>query len=142
MIKLLSIIYIFHLYSNTFASHWSFLLEFYQRYFNNFIRYTRIVPLSVVSPSHMINYEDHLDSLIFSNATYSFQMGEGTHIHYNFSGIQKDFATRFMSSKPIITLETLDTEYPKQISMVDYFKRLKIPQVGSVEFACVYTTTI
>ena len=104
------------------------------------IRSKRSVPLSLVSPSHMINYEDHLDSLIFSNATYSFQMGEGTHIHYNFSDIQKDFATRFMSSKPTITLETLDTEYPEQISMVDYFKRLKlkIPQVSSVEFTCVY----
>ena len=44
-----------------------------------------------------------------------------------------------MSSKPTITLETLDTEYPEQISMLDYFKRLqlKIPQVGSVEFTCV-----
>ena len=81
--------------------------------------------LSLVSPSHIIKYKHQLDNVILSNATYSFRMGEGTLIHYDFNGIQNELGQRFIFSKPFISLGEFDIELPEQVRNVDYFRRLK-----------------
>ena len=90
----------------------------------------RRVSLSLVSPSHIIKYKHQLDNVILSNATYSFQMGEGTLIYYDFNGIQNELG-RFIFSKPIISLEDFDTEFSYQVPIIEYFQQfnLKIKQV-------------
>ena len=60
------------------------------------------IPLSLVTSHHLINYQTHLDNLIFSNAKHSFLIGEGTLIKYDFKGIENDFTNRFMLNKLII----------------------------------------
>ena len=57
------------------------------------------IPLSLVAAHHLISYQDHLDNLIFSNASHSFLIGEGRQVAYNFRGIENDFVDRFMLNK-------------------------------------------
>ena len=87
--------------------------------------------LSLVSPSHIIKYKHQLDNVILSNATYSFRMGEGTLIHYDFNGIQNELGQRFIFSKPVLSLGDFDTEFPDQVPIIEYFHQinLKIKQV-------------
>ena len=85
----------------------------------------RNITLSLISPSHTINYKHQLDNVIFTNATYSFRMGEGTNIHYDFKSIEDEIIQRFIFSKPTISFEEFDAEFPGQMRMIDYFNLLK-----------------
>ena len=85
----------------------------------------RRVSLSLVTPFHIIKYKHQLDNVILSNATYSFRMGEGKLIHYDFNGIQNELGHRFFFSKPFISLGEFDMKLPEQVLNIDHFHRLK-----------------
>ena len=98
---------------------------------NGIILRTRsTIPLSLVTSHHLINYKADLENLIFSNASHSFLIGEGTLITYDFKGIENDFADRFILNKLSIE-DDLKVDHSEG-KLCNIIKRLQlnIPQVS------------
>ena len=103
-------------------------------YYWYLLRSKSTIPLSLVTSHHLISYQAHLENLIFSNASHSFLVGEGTLITYDFKGIENDFASRFMLNK--LTIEDDLKVDHSEGKLLNNLKRLQlnIPQVSSYIF--------
>lgn len=74
-----------------------------------------------LTSAHLICYDPQQDllSLILANCHYSFEMGKGTTVEYDFSGLENQIIDRFLLSKlridvgPVLQVRKSDF-YPKQ----------------------------
>ncbi|CAG2212296.1 RNF213 [Mytilus edulis] len=58
-----------------------------------------------ISPAHLISYHPDKDILpmLYSNCNYTFEVGQGTIIEYNFTNLERQLVDRFLFSKSTIT---------------------------------------
>ena len=95
-----------------------------------YLRNRSTIPLSLVTSHHLINYKADLENLIFSNASHSFLIGEGTLITYDFKGIENDFADRLILNKLSIEDDLkVDNSEGKFCNIIKRLQ-LNIPQVS------------
>lgn len=64
-----------------------------------------IVHVKDISSAHLISYHPDKDLLpmVFANCNYSFEVGQGTRIEYNFTNLERQLMDRFLFSKSIVT---------------------------------------
>ncbi|WAR07202.1 R213A-like protein, partial [Mya arenaria] len=64
-----------------------------------------VAPLEVTS-AHLISYNPEQDilPLVLANCQYTFEMGKGTKIEYNFAGLERQIMDRFLFSKSRIDM--------------------------------------
>lgn len=71
-------------------------------------RYTELpkVQLRDVTPAHLISYHPDRDILpmVMANCHYTFQVGKGTKIDYNFGDLERQLMDRFLFSKSVIEM--------------------------------------
>ncbi|XP_053388236.1 E3 ubiquitin-protein ligase rnf213-alpha-like [Mercenaria mercenaria] len=125
------------------------LLDFLMRRQNDFLdNYVKVMnrepsAMSKISPrevtsAHLISFDPQRDliPLVLANCHYSFEMGKGTRIEYDFTGIERQLMDRFLFSKSTIdvgrVLEIDLMVYRTEITNAAVFKQLtdKIPQAG------------
>ncbi|CAG2252468.1 RNF213 [Mytilus edulis] len=58
-----------------------------------------------ISSAHLISYHPDKDLLpmVLANCNYTFEVGQGTRIEYNFTNLERQLMDRFLFSKSIIT---------------------------------------
>ena len=91
------------------------------------------IPLRELDTSHVVEYEEHMQSLLLSHAHYSLAFGQGSHVTYDFEGVEQQFIEQFIQSKPLIIAEHLKFEYAREAYNQNVFRmvRVKVPQVSS-----------
>ena len=89
------------------------------------------IPLRELSTSHVIEYEEHLQPLLLSHAHYSLALGQGSHVTYDFEGVEQQFMEQFIQNKPLILAEHLRFEYTREAYNLDVFEQVrhKVQQV-------------
>ncbi|XP_053396355.1 E3 ubiquitin-protein ligase rnf213-alpha-like [Mercenaria mercenaria] len=98
---------------------------------------SKILPREVTA-AHLISYDPQHDilPLVLANCHYSFEMGKGTKIEYDFTGLERQLMDRFLFSKSKIdvgrVLKIDMMVYRTEITDASVFKKLeeKIPQVA------------
>ncbi|XP_060599995.1 E3 ubiquitin-protein ligase RNF213-like [Ruditapes philippinarum] len=106
------------------------------KHFGNTSLISKVLPKDVTS-AHLICFDPQHDllPLLLANCHYSFELGKGTKIEYNLTGLERQLMDRFLFSKSIIDVGRylmIDTMvYRTEITDAVVFKRLedKIPQV-------------
>lgn len=60
-----------------------------------------------LSPAHLISYHPDRDILpiILANCNYSFEVGKGTKIEYDFGNIERQLGDRFLFAKSYIDID-------------------------------------
>ncbi|KAL3881517.1 hypothetical protein ACJMK2_027949 [Sinanodonta woodiana] len=119
------------------------VLEFLFRTQNEFMdNYYREVKRSVaeipsvkvrdITPAHLISYHPEQDilPLVLANCNYSFEVGKGTTIEYNFTNLERQIMDRFLFGKSRIDMEIELMVYRAEYTNATVFKKLqeKIPQ--------------
>ncbi|KAH3727158.1 hypothetical protein DPMN_053084, partial [Dreissena polymorpha] len=95
-----------------------------------------VKPMDVTS-SHLISYDHEHDlmPLVLANCHYSFEMGVGTKIEYDFASMERQLMDRLLYSKSMIEMDSfLEIDlmiYRTEVTNVNVFMQLseKIPQV-------------
>ncbi|VDH89970.1 Hypothetical predicted protein [Mytilus galloprovincialis] len=64
-----------------------------------------------LSAAHLISYHPDRDLLpmVLANCTYSFEVGQGTKVEYNFTNLERQLMDRFLFTKSVILLKEIDT---------------------------------
>ena len=91
------------------------------------------VPITHLHRSHMLEYEQHLQSIILSHCHYSLSVGRGQEIEYDLPGLEKHILDRFTYGKPTILVDIPHVAYRKDIYAVKSFleiRRKVKPQVS------------
>ncbi|XP_076109129.1 E3 ubiquitin-protein ligase rnf213-alpha-like [Mytilus galloprovincialis] len=95
-----------------------FLLEkqnlFLQKYCQQSkIKYDSLPKVNVkdLSAAHLISYHPDRDLLpmVLANCNYSFEVGQGTKVEYNFTNLERQLMDRFLFTKSVVLLKELDT---------------------------------
>eukprot|EP00105_Crassostrea_gigas_P007930 XP_011422347.1 PREDICTED: E3 ubiquitin-protein ligase rnf213-alpha isoform X2 [Crassostrea gigas] len=77
-------------------------------------KYTELpkVQLRDVTPAHLISYHPDRDILpmVMANCHYTFQVGKGTKIDYNFGDLERQLMDRFLFSKSVIEMPVYEFE--------------------------------
>ena len=57
-----------------------------------------------ISSAHLISYHPDRDllTMVLANCNYSFEVGQGTKVEYNFTNLERQLMDRFLFSKSII----------------------------------------
>ncbi|XP_052062680.1 E3 ubiquitin-protein ligase rnf213-alpha-like isoform X2 [Mytilus californianus] len=81
-----------------------------------------------ISSAHLISYHPDKDLLpmVLANCNYTFEVGQGTRIEYNFTNLERQLMDRFLFSKSIITgIAEIDTiTYRSESTNAVVFKTL------------------
>ncbi|KAL3881513.1 hypothetical protein ACJMK2_027945, partial [Sinanodonta woodiana] len=85
-----------------------------------------------ITPAHLISYHPEQDilPLLLANCNYSFEVGKGTSIEYNFTNLERQIMDRFLFGKSQIDIEIEVMVYRAEYTNATVFKKLqeKIPQ--------------
>ncbi|CAC5415238.1 RNF213 [Mytilus coruscus] len=90
----------------------AFLLEKQNQFMEQYYRWSDIslehlpkVQVKEISAAHLISYHPDKDllPLLLANCNYTFEMGKGTKIEYNYKDLQRQIMDRFLFSKSRIT---------------------------------------
>ena len=67
--------------------------------------FSTVSPMDVTA-AHLISYEPQQDILpmVLANCQYSFEIGKGTKIEYDFSGLERQLMDRFLFAKSRIDI--------------------------------------
>ena len=90
------------------------------------------VPLRELKARHVIEYEEQLQPLLLSHAHYSLALGQGSHVSYDFEGVEKQLTEQFIQSRPLILAEHLRFEYTREAYNLGVFEQVrhKVQQVS------------
>jgi len=68
------------------------------------------VRVADVTPAHLISYHPDRDilSIVLANCNYSFEVGQGTTITYDFQNIERQLMDRFLFSKSYIEIKEVN----------------------------------
>ncbi|KAL3881537.1 hypothetical protein ACJMK2_027969, partial [Sinanodonta woodiana] len=109
------------------------VLENYCRLQNNKTENLSKVKVRDITPAHLISYHPEQDilPLVLANCNYSFEVGKGTTIEYNFSNLERQIMDRFLFGKSWIDIEIEEMVYRADFTNAATFRKLdeKIPQV-------------
>ena len=97
------------------------------------------VPITHLHRSHMLEYEQHLQSIILSHCHYSLTVGKGQQIEYDHEALEKHILDRFIYGKPVIQADIPNVSYRKDIYTVESFleiRRKVKPQVWDCLGVC------
>ncbi|VDI18579.1 Hypothetical predicted protein, partial [Mytilus galloprovincialis] len=95
-----------------------FLLEkqnlFLQKYCSEGgTKYDRLPRVHVrdISTAHLISYHPDRDLLpmVLANCNYSFEVGQGTKVEYNFASLERQLMDRLLFTKSVILMKDIDT---------------------------------
>ncbi|KAL3881507.1 hypothetical protein ACJMK2_027939 [Sinanodonta woodiana] len=85
-----------------------------------------------ITPAHLISYHPEQDilPLVLANCNYSFAVGNGTTIEYNFANLERQIVDRFLFGKCFIDIEIELMVYRAEYTNATVFRKLqeKIPQ--------------
>ncbi|KAL3881510.1 hypothetical protein ACJMK2_027942 [Sinanodonta woodiana] len=85
-----------------------------------------------ITPAHLISYHPEQDilPLVLANCNYSFEVGKGTTIEYNFANLERQIIDRFLFGKCFIDIEIELMVYRAEYTNATVFRKLqeKIPQ--------------
>ncbi|XP_062572465.1 E3 ubiquitin-protein ligase rnf213-alpha-like [Saccostrea cucullata] len=117
------------------------LLYFLLKKQNNFLQeyckkkkmqYTQLpkVPVNDVTSPHLISYHPDRDILpmVLANCHYTFQVGKGTKIDYNFGDLERQLMDRFLFSKSVIDMPVYEFEmmtYRSETTNAVVFRHLR-----------------
>ncbi|XP_062573630.1 E3 ubiquitin-protein ligase rnf213-alpha-like, partial [Saccostrea cucullata] len=117
------------------------LLYFLLKKQNNFLQeyckkkkmqYTQLpkVPVNDVTSPHLISYHPERDILpmVLANCHYTFQVGKGTKIDYNFVDLERQLMDRFLFSKSVIDMPVYEFEmmtYRSETTNAVVFRHLR-----------------
>ncbi|XP_021342051.1 E3 ubiquitin-protein ligase rnf213-alpha-like, partial [Mizuhopecten yessoensis] len=92
------------------------------------------VRIQDLSPAHLISYHPDRDILpiVLANCNYSFEVGKGTKIEYDFGNIERQLGDRFLFAKSYIDIDEIEVmTYRSDVTNAVVFKNLreKIPQI-------------
>ena len=94
------------------------------------------IPVSYILQCHLLDYENHLLSIVLSHCHYSLRHGKGQDVTYDYPALEKHLVDRFIHGKPLIQLEIPQVVYRKDVYSVMTFanirKKVK-PQVSGNE---------
>ncbi|VDH91002.1 Hypothetical predicted protein, partial [Mytilus galloprovincialis] len=128
-----------------------FLLEKQNTFLGDFCRekgvlYSSLPLVSVkdISAAHLISYHPDKDLLpmVLANCNYSFEVGQGTKVEYNFNNLERQVMDRFLFSKSaIINLNEIEmftyrAEYTNGVvleSLSERIDQIRIPQATKVQ---------
>ena len=83
------------------------------------------VPITHLHLCHMLEYEQHLQSIILSHCHYSLTVGQGQKIEYDHQGLEKHLLDRFIYGKPVIQVDIPNVAYRKDIYTVESFLEIR-----------------
>ncbi len=83
------------------------------------------VLITHIHSCHLLEYEQHLQSIILSHCHYSLTVGRGQNIKYNLPALEKHILNRFIYGKPIILLDIPHVAYCKDIYTVETFREIR-----------------
>ena len=90
------------------------------------------VPITHLHRSHMIEYEQKIQSIILSHCEYSLTVGKGQEIKYNLPALEKHILNQFIYGKPTIQLHIPNVGFRKDLytvaTFIDVRRKVK-PQV-------------
>ncbi|KAL3881512.1 hypothetical protein ACJMK2_027944 [Sinanodonta woodiana] len=85
-----------------------------------------------ITPAHLISYHPEQDilPLVLANCNYSFEVGKGTTIEYNFANLERQIVDRFLFGKCFIQIEIELMVYRAEYTNATVFRKLqeKVPQ--------------
>ncbi|VDI81905.1 Hypothetical predicted protein [Mytilus galloprovincialis] len=86
------------------------------------------VSVKDISAAHLISYHQDRDLLpmVLANCNYSFEVGQGTKVEYNFTDIERQLKDRFLFKKSIVILKEIDTiVYKSETTNAEVFIQLR-----------------
>ncbi|KAI6655776.1 E3 ubiquitin-protein ligase [Oopsacas minuta] len=83
------------------------------------------IPLRELNMSHVIEYEEHLQPLLLSQAHYSLALGQGSQVTYDFEGVEQQLMEQFIQNKPLILAEHLRFEYIREAYNLGVFEQVR-----------------
>ncbi|KAI6652351.1 E3 ubiquitin-protein ligase [Oopsacas minuta] len=83
------------------------------------------IALHQLDASHVIEYDDYLQPMLLAHSHYSLALGQGSHVKYDFEGVEKQFMDQFIQSKPLIMAEHLRFEYTREAYCLDVFEQVR-----------------
>lgn len=83
------------------------------------------VPITHLHHCHMLEYEQHLQSIILSHCHYSLTVGRGQKIEYDLQALEKHLLDRFIYGKPVIQVDIPNVAYRKDIYTVESFLEIR-----------------
>lgn len=104
----------------------------------NFLNCRRIVwePLRIsvvhVHRCHLIDYERHILSIVFSHCHRTLRVGKGEDVKYDLEALEQHLVSRFIAGKPIINLEIPHVLYHSDVYTAERFAAIQkhvMPQV-------------
>ncbi|XP_062580329.1 E3 ubiquitin-protein ligase rnf213-alpha-like [Saccostrea cucullata] len=74
------------------------------------------VKVREITHAHLISYHPDRDllPLVMANCQYTFEVGKGTKVEYNFANLERQLSDRFLFSKSVIDL------HPKEFDLMTY----------------------
>ncbi|XP_062574164.1 E3 ubiquitin-protein ligase rnf213-alpha-like [Saccostrea cucullata] len=109
-------------------------LKKYSKVGNTFIGFKDLprVSLSDLTASHLISFHPERDILpiVLANSQYMFEVGKGLQTDYNYTEIECTIVDRFLYSKSVILLETLENfaimTYKSETTNATIFRELRL----------------
>ncbi|XP_064403130.1 E3 ubiquitin-protein ligase RNF213-like isoform X2 [Halichondria panicea] len=83
------------------------------------------VPITHVHRCHLLEYEQHLQSIILSHCHYSLTVGSGQNIKYDLPALEKHILNRFIYGKPAVLLDIHCVAYRKDIYTAETFQEIR-----------------
>lgn len=94
------------------------------------------VAITHIHRCHLLDYEQHLQSIILSHCHYSLTVGKSHEIKYDQPALEKHILNRFIYGKPTIQLSAFSVAYRKDVYTVETFQQIRSkvkPQVHTVK---------
>ena len=79
------------------------------------------VPITHINRCHLLDFEQHLQSIILSHCHYSLTVGKGQDIKYDLPALEKHILNRFIYGKPMIHLGIPNVAYRQDLYSTDTF---------------------
>lgn len=73
------------------------------------------VPITHIHRCHLLDYENHIVSVVLSHCCYSLRVGEAHTVHYDYQAIEKHILDKFIHGKPRILADLPQVVYRKDI---------------------------
>ena len=83
------------------------------------------VPVTHIHGCHLLDYEQHLLSIVLSHCQYSLKLGKGCEIKYDHHALEKHILDRFIHGKPMILSDIPQVVYRKDIYTTVYFAAIR-----------------
>lgn len=87
----------------------------------------------------MVDYEQHIISVVLSHCTYSLKLGEAHNVQYDHKALEKHILDKFIRGKPIILADNLQVVYRTDVYTTLTFEAVRkkvTPQVKKVLLHC------